>query len=239
MAIVLDRRGCITLVGTTLLGASTGCSVLGAVGIDASAAKEVPAVEDLMREHGVLRRALLVYAEAADRLSSSSEALPLTELGRTATLFRRFGEDYHERLLEEQFIFPTLFAAGGRNAEIARTLAAQHERGREISAYISTAVSDGKSRGARAESLGATLRSFVRMYEHHAAIEDTIVFPAWKRAISASQYSELTERFEDLEHEMFGTDGYEDAVAQIGEIERAFGLADLAALTAPRPPEPT
>lgn len=31
------------------------------------------------------------------------------------------------------------------------------------------------------------------MYEHHAAIEDTVAFPAWKEAIPEKQYKELSE----------------------------------------------
>jgi len=33
-----------------------------------------------------------------------------------------------------------------------------------------------------------------------------------------------------------GNDGFEDALKQIAAIEQEFGLADLAALTAPPPP---
>lgn len=76
----------------------------------------------------------------------------------------------------------------------------------------------------------------VRTYEHHGAIEDTLVFPAWKRTLSPAGYSALSDRFEALERQMFGRDGFEDAVERIGAIERAFGLGDLAALTAPAPP---
>lgn len=76
----------------------------------------------------------------------------------------------------------------------------------------------------------------VRMYEHHAAIEDTVVFPAWKRTLTPARYGELSEQFEALEKRMFGHDGFEDAVARIATVEQAFGLADLAALTAPAPP---
>jgi hypothetical protein len=76
------------------------------------------------------------------------------------------------------------------------------------------------------------------MYQHHAAIEDTIIFPAWKAAIAPDQYRELSEQFEDLEHRLFGTDGFDDAVKQVASAERAFGLADLSALTAQAPPKP-
>src|SRR5918994_7883236 len=54
---------------------------------------EVTAAEDLMREHGILRRALLVYREAATRLRRDASSVPLDVLEKTANLFRVFGED--------------------------------------------------------------------------------------------------------------------------------------------------
>ena len=45
------------------------------------------------------------------------------------------------------------------------------------------------------------------------------------------------DKFEEIERQQFGKDGYEDAVAQIGQIEQALGLVDLAQFTAPPPPK--
>ena len=70
--------------------------------------KEVGAVEDLMREHGVIRRALLVYRESAAALRSNPSNVDPQVLLKTAKLFRTFGEDYHERKLEEAYIFPAV-----------------------------------------------------------------------------------------------------------------------------------
>ena len=67
---------------------------------------EVTAVEDLMREHGILRRALLVYEEAAREMHTPPSSSIIEALQKTARLFRSFGEDYHEKLLEEMYIFP-------------------------------------------------------------------------------------------------------------------------------------
>src|SRR5580765_144338 len=52
---------------------------------------EVTATEDLMREHGILRRALLVYREAAVRLRQDSARVEGAALRDTALLFRAFG----------------------------------------------------------------------------------------------------------------------------------------------------
>jgi hemerythrin superfamily protein len=73
------------------------------------------------------------------------------------------------------------------------------------------------------------------MYEHHAAREDTIVFPAWKDALSGDQLDEMGEKFEEIERQQFGKDAFEDAVAQIGRIEQALGIADISQFTAPPP----
>jgi len=66
---------------------------------------EVTATEDLMREHGVIRRALLVYIETAPKLRQNASNVDAAVLRQVAQLFRTFGEDYHERMLEEQHIF--------------------------------------------------------------------------------------------------------------------------------------
>ncbi len=73
---------------------------------------EVTATEDLMREHGVLRRALLVYQESATKLRNAAN-VPPEPLQKTAKLFRAFGEEYHEKKLEEVYIFPAVKKAGG------------------------------------------------------------------------------------------------------------------------------
>lgn len=195
--------------------------------------EEVGAVEDLMREHGILRRSLLVYTFAATKLRASASAISPGGLQKTAKLFRTFGEDYHERQLEEAHIFPAVKKAGGRGAGFVDTLTSQHQRGREITEYI-VKVSSGPKLNS---NLAAALESFVLMYRHHAATEDTIVFPAWKKTLSKQQLDEMGEKFEEIEHRQFGKDGFDDAERQISDIEKELGLADLAMFTASPPPK--
>jgi hemerythrin-like domain-containing protein len=197
---------------------------------------EVTATEDLMREHGVLRRALLVYRAAAEKLRRSPSAIPPAALQQTAKLFRSFGEEYHEQKLEEAYIFPAVKQAQGPAAGLPDILIAQHRRGRETTDYI-LSVTQGAKLTSNADALAQALAAFVLMYEHHAAREDTVIFPAWKQTMSAKQYDEIGDKFEEIEQQQFGTDGYETAVKQIGEIEQSLGLSDLSQFTAPPPPK--
>ncbi|HEY0565583.1 MAG TPA: hemerythrin domain-containing protein [Terriglobales bacterium] len=197
---------------------------------------EVTATEDLMREHGVLRRALLVYAELVPRLREK-RTLDAAALNRAAKLFHQFGEVYHEEMLEEQHIFPIVRKMTGRAAKYPDILVGQHQRGREITDYILATTAKGSIASANAEPLARALETMVRMYENHAAREDTIVFPAWKTNFSNKQLDEIGDQFEDIEHKMFGKDGFDDAESQISQIEQAFGLSDLSQFTAPPPPK--
>jgi len=204
--------------------------------VDSGGEGEVTATEDLMREHGVLRRALLVYSGAVIKLRGDPSAVSPEALSKTAKLFRAFGEEYHEKKLEEAFIFPAVKKVGDAAASYADVLVAQHARGREITDYIISVTGGAKLGTSKADQLAKALEGFVLMYRHHAAREDTIIFPAWKQTMTAEQLDEMGEKFEDIEHQQFGKDGFDDAVKQITEIESSLGLADIAQFTAPPPP---
>ena len=196
---------------------------------------EVTAAEDLMREHGILRRALLVYQESVMRLRQDAASVPPDGLEKVANLFRVFGEDYHEKKLEEVFIFPLVKKSPGTAAGYVDVLLAQHARGREITDYVLSITQAERIASNSVEPLAKALESFVRMYEHHAAIEDTVIFPAWKSAIGQAELDELGEKFEEIEHEQFGGDGYDVALKRMEDIESSLGLSNLDMFTAPAP----
>jgi len=105
-----------------------------------------------------------------------------------------------------------------------------------VTDYILGVTKPGKISSNHAVSLADALAAFVRMYEAHTAAEDTIVFPAWKETFSAKQFEDISDKFEEIEHSKFGTDGFEDARKRIAAIENELGLSDLNTFTAPLPP---
>jgi hemerythrin-like domain-containing protein len=195
--------------GLLLVSARAGLALAAGRDHGKGQEKEVGAVEDLMREHGVLRRALLVYIECVPKIRANPANVSTESLARTAKLFRAFGEDYHERRLEEPYIFPAVKKAGGQAAGYIDVLKAQHDRGREVTDYILSVTGKG-TLSDDSELLARALETFVLMYQNHTAREDTIVFPTWKEVLSAPQLQEMGDRFEDIERQQFGKDGYED-----------------------------
>ncbi|MCX5770165.1 MAG: hemerythrin domain-containing protein [Candidatus Hydrogenedentes bacterium] len=187
--------------------------------------EEVSAVEDLMREHGVLARLLLLYEH---QLGSSSKGWEFSReaVAATANLLRRFVEDYHEKL-EEQHVF-TRFTQPGEMAELVKTLRQQHDAGRRVTdAILELASGDVPVNDANRAHIQDLIRQFARMYWPHQAREDTVLFPAFKEIVPKEEYEKLGDQFEKREHELFGEKGFEGIVEQVAELERLVGIYDL------------
>jgi hemerythrin-like domain-containing protein len=194
---------------------------------------EVTPAEDLMREHGVLRRVMYLYDDAALRLDGKPGMrpadVPLDALAGAAGIVRKVIEEYHEKL-EEDFLFPR-YEKAGKLADLTAILRRQHVAGRALTAQIVALARAPLAETDRAR-LASVLRSFNHMYRPHAAREDTVLFPALRGLVGKHEYEELGEQFEDKETQMLGDHGFEHAVDEVARLEQTFGVDDLAKLTA-------
>ena len=189
----------------------------------------VPATEDLMREHGVLDRTLLVYEEIIRRLEGRRELKPEVLAG-AADIVRQFIEDYHEKD-EETYLFPH-FEKAGRLVDLVHTLRTQHQAGRNVTKKIRqlSTLSAFRDPGQRNELI-SSMHAFIRMYRPHAAHEDTLLFPAFRRIVSQHEFEDIGQEMERKEHTLFGGDGFEMYVDKVAGIERELGIHRLAQFT--------
>jgi hypothetical protein len=65
--------------------------------------------------------------------------------------------------------------------------------------------------------------------------EDTVLFPAIRSVMTAKEFDEMGDRFEEREHQLFGEHGFEDVVAQVAEFEKTLGIYELHQFTAKVP----
>ena len=144
----------LVLAGCVKEGATRGASA--DLNHDEKDEPEVTPGEDLMQEHGVLERILLIYDECARRIEHG-EPLDPGVLTGAAGIIRRFVEEYHEKQ-EEEFVFPRLEAAQ-REVALVAVLRRQHQRGREITDEVVRL----SSAGTAAPQLAQALRAFERM----------------------------------------------------------------------------
>ena len=186
--------------------------------------EEVTPNEDLMREHGLLKRVLLAYQEIMDRIDRQAD-FPPEAVTDSAGIIRTFVEDYHEQI-EENYLFPR-FRKANTLVDLVDTLTLQHRRGRILTDRVTALSKNGFKTAGDKRQLWTYLHSFVRMYSPHEAREDTVLFPAFKKIVSRNEYDSLGEEFEDEEHDKFGQDGFEVMLDKVVRIEKRLGIYDL------------
>ena len=218
----LDRRSLLTLAP------AAGAAVLLAPPLFAQAKDQdegdVTPAEDLMREHGVLKRVLLIYDEVGRRIAAKQD-FPPDVIAQSAGIIQNFIEQYHEKL-EEDHLFPR-FRAHKVLVELVDVLHA----GRAVTERILARAKSGAKADADKQALAADLHAFVRMYAPHEAREDTVLFPALHQVVTPHEYDAMGDDFEKKEHELFGKEGFEGMVVKVGELEKRLGLFDLAQFT--------
>jgi hypothetical protein len=57
------------------------------------------------------------------------------------------------------------------------------------------------------------------------------MFPAFRKIVSNHEFDSLGEEFEENEHELFGTDGFETMVTKVADIEKSSGIYELSQFT--------
>lgn len=231
----LSRRQILRVTAITGSGILlAGCAHQEGAGDKSGIAKQEPEedvspAEDLMREHGVLKRVMLVYDEIAGRIDAGKD-FPPEVLGASAHIIRSFVEDYHEKL-EEDYLFPR-FEKANKLTDLVKILRAQHDAGRKVTDTILQRANASalKEDGNRRQVVRA-IHEFNRMYAPHEAREDTVLFPAFHEIVSEHEYDALGEDFEKKENELFGQDGFEKMVDKVAGLEKQLGIYDLAQFT--------
>ena len=193
--------------------------------------ENISPAEDLMREHGILSRVLLIYEEISMRLGNGRN-YPPTVLTNAAGLVRRFVEDYHEKL-EEDHVFPR-FVKAGKLVDLVNVLLEQHRAGRRLTERIRNLGSLSTPNPDEKRELLKNLDLFARMYRPHKSREDTVLFPAFHSVVSAKEYDSLGEKFEEQEDKLFGEHGFEKVVDQVAGLEKSLGIYVLSQFT-PKP----
>ena len=199
---------------------------------------DVSTNENLMRQHGILKRVLLMYDEVIRRIDARQD-FPTQTVIDSAQIVRRFIEDHHEKL-EEVYIFP-LFRKYYRRDDVLRLYAQklvdlvdilhqQHPAGRRLTDRILSTLQSLKTPDDR-HKLAQDLRAFIRMYAPHMAREDTVLYPALHVIVTRQEYDALGEKFDEIEHKTFGTDGFDVYLDQVTAFEKYLGIYDLTQFT--------
>src|SRR5581483_2921845 len=190
--------------------------------------KKVSPPEDLMQEHGLLNRILLIYYTCRTRLERK-EKFPIETLSNAAGIIRTFVENYHEKQ-EENYLFPR-FRKANKLTDLVDTLLKQHNAGRRLTDRVIQLTKSPNRTDTETRRLIGVLNTFNIMYRPHEAREDTVLFPEFRKIVTQHEYDALGEEFENNEHKLFGKDGFGHMVNKVAGIEKQLGIYDLAIFT--------
>jgi hemerythrin-like domain-containing protein len=229
----LSRRRLLTAGGVGLAIGVVGTEVanLAAQSSPSAPSDTTPPDVDLMQEHGILKRVLLIYQESTDRMAGGQPA-PVAAIHDGAEIIHDFIEGFHEAM-EEGYVFPMLRKAG-QLVSTVDTLLIQHARGRQLTQLILAGSSNAYTNNG--EQLSANMTAFVRMYQPHEAREDTVVFPTFRSISTPDELNQLGATFADLQRQQFGPNGFSEYVDKVAAIEQSLGIYDLNQFT-PAPSE--
>ncbi|MEO8403393.1 MAG: hemerythrin domain-containing protein [Chitinophagaceae bacterium] len=216
----------VTLTGIAGISLVTGCKDNEEK--EEGEGQEVSPPEDLMQEHGLLKRVLLIYDACRVHLINK-ESFPIEAITKGATIIRTFVEDYHEKQ-EEDYLFPR-FRKANQLTDLVDVLYQQHQAGRKVTDEIIQLSNQTNRSDTQHQRLIQLLLAFNSMYNPHEAREDTVLFPAFRKLVSKNEYDSLGEEFENNEHKLFGKDGFETMVNKVTDIEKTLGIYDLAQFT--------
>jgi hemerythrin-like domain-containing protein len=188
----------------------------------------VTATEDLMREHGVLGRILLIYEAGIRRLGHGEDFDPAV-FTQTAETMRDFLHDYHEKAEEEQ-IFPR-FKKAGRMVELVEVLQTQHTAGRQLTERILKAAPASSANKEERTAMVEAMKASITLYRPHMSREDTDIFPTLRSLVTPSEFDAMAETFDKLENAKFGGDGFEKMAKRVEGLEKRIGIHDLAQFT--------
>ncbi len=222
---MLDRRKFLSYVpaAATTFGIIAGITHTS----NALAAQEplgISAIETLMRGHGLLSRAMIIYGVIKDRIVKGQETDPSLVLA-TASVFHDYLEGFHE-MAEEKYIFAPMEKNNVCFAAI-QELKIQHGTGYELTQRITNLGKKGKMNS----ELAKYFNDFKNMYRHHTAYEDTVIFPAFEAMEKRNELAELVADFDLEEKRVLGHHGFDDFLKQIANIEMKLGIYDLSTST--------
>jgi hemerythrin-like domain-containing protein len=210
--------GVLSIIG---LGVLPGCG-------EEDEEQKVSPPEDLMQEHGLLNRILLIYDFCKIQLTNKN-GFQREALLNAAEIIRSFVEDYHEKQ-EEDYLFPR-FEKANQLTDLVKILRQQHKAGRIVTDQIIQLCKSKTLTENEFQKLFQLLTDFNVMYRPHEAREDTVLFPAFRKIVSRHEYDSLGEEFEKNEHKLFGKGGFETMVEKVSHIEKQLMIYDLSQFT--------
>lgn len=224
--ILSSRRGFLVWSGTACAGLFlSGCSRSKDEGSrDAGHSRKAVLSEDILCEHGVLQRSILIM-EASVRRLDAHMGLPPEALPGAVEIIQTYLEDFHQRKEEEE-IFP-YFEKAGKFNELIAVLRNQHQAGRRMTEIIQNLAASAIRDSEKRRKLDIAVNRFAYMYRVHTSREDTVLFPALYQVVGPREYEKIAEDCRKRQQQLLGENAFARVIEKTLEIEELLSIQDL------------
>ena len=178
----------------------------------------IPLTEDLMKEHALVTRILIIYDKCVEILSESPILSTISIVKQTAQIVRNFVENYHE-YIEETYIFP-LFSNDKKYDILIKELIHQHTISREITSSIITDIENIEN----IKNVIDNIKKFNKIYVAHINVEDLSLIKNVRSHISEDEFIKLSKKFDEIEDEKLGKHGFKKILKELILIEHKLGI---------------
>lgn len=181
--------------------------------------------EDLMLDHAVAERLLLIYQEGTRRMRAK-ESVDARVFHETAELVRKVVEDYHQKREEAHILGQ--FGEHAELAALAKTLREQHGIARKLTDKILEASTAERFAGGDGRRVvGLSCEAYVRMYRPHMAMESTELFQTLYEVVPEKKLDNIAAQFQKLEQQTFDEGGLDKVLADVERLEKELHIDTL------------
>jgi hemerythrin-like domain-containing protein len=182
------------------------------------------AIDVLMEEHRVIERVLDSLEAGAKRLARGEPIRPGFFLD-VADFATRFADGCHHQK-EEGVLFPAMTEHGApaRGGAIEMMLH-EHDAGRGYVRQLRDAARQLEAgQTAAVRSLLAAATGYAALLRDHIAKEDEVLFPTAAEMIPESEYAEVMEKFEHVEHDDAGPHAHADLLELAHRLQEEVSI---------------
>lgn len=180
------------------------------------------ATEELVTEHGAIKRMLRIIDEVSRRLDAG-EPVATEDLEGIVEFIRVFADKCHHAK-EEGLLFPAMVEAGiPREQGPIGVMLSEHDVGRGYVGRMADAVRryGGGDREAAAE-VAENARGYAALLAQHIDKEDHILYPMADRVLTDERQRELLEEFEVIERDVVGAGKHEEFHELLDRLEGTY-----------------
>jgi hemerythrin-like domain-containing protein len=154
----------------------------------------VSPVDELVREHALIRRMLAVLERIAGRVEAGA-AFPFADAAVVLRFFREFVERVHHRK-EHECCYPSAVLESHQEVvEAIGELEGDHEDSRGVLQGLLLFWEPGELLADERVGFAGLARTYARRLREHMAVEEESLYPAVRARIRGKDLDEVQERF--------------------------------------------